>query len=302
MSDAPLHAFPDVVDNTLISAFRRCETSAYYSGIRRIRAHENSTHLIAGGAFARGLEVTRKRFFEEGETFSQAFEAGVIALVTEYGDHVVHPKIAQKGVWNMVAALDYYFRVWPIDRGLVPFKLANGKHAIEFSFCLPTSIMHPITGDPIMYAGKFDMIGVHDNNQLFVTDEKTSTQLGDYWLQRWRMSNQMTGYVWAARMHGIPVKGAWIRGIGILARSLTSANVPTLRPQWRIDDWYAQLQLTLHKMVTAWQSGAYQKNLDAACSAYGGCTYMNLCEVQNPEEWIPINYHANTWSPLNSRD
>jgi hypothetical protein len=294
--------FPDIVDNTLLSAFRRCETFGYYSGIRRIRSHEESTHLIAGGAFARGLEITRKSFFESGKSFADSLVNGVEALILEYGEHEPHPKIAQKGVSNMIAALDYYFRVWPIDKQLVPYKLANGKHAIEFSFCLPTNVMHPISGDPIMYAGKFDMIGVHDNNQLFVTDEKTSTQLGEYWMQRWRMSNQMTGYVWAARMHGIPVKGAWIRGIGILSRSLTSANVPTFRPQWRIDAWYHNMELTLHKMIVAWRNGLYQQNLDSACSSYGGCTFMNLCEVQNPEEWIPINYFPNTWSPLNSRD
>ena len=302
MTNTPLLAFPDVIDNTAISGFRRCEMYGYYNSIRRIKGFEESTHLIAGGAFALGLEVTRKAFYEQSLPFSEAFELGVIAIVTEYGEHDPHKKLAAKGVWNIVAAFEYYFRIWPIDKVLVPFKLATGKYAIEFSFAIPTNVMHPVTGDPILYAGKFDMVAQHEAGLLYVVDEKTSTQLGDYWLTRWRMSNQMTGYIWAARKHGIDVKGAWIRGIGILSRNLTSANVPTLRPLWRIAQWERNMELTLNKMILSWKHGQYQQNLDQACSAYGGCSYLALCEVPNPEEWIGVNFYANTWSPLNSRD
>lgn len=298
----PACEFPHVVDNTMISGFRRCEMAGYYHGIRRIVKHEESTHLVAGGAFAKGLEITRKCYFDGGFPLEDSLEQGAIALIKQYGGHEPHPKVKVKSCQNMVAALYYYFHAFPIDKQLVPLRLANGKHAVEFSFAIPTGVKHPVTGDPILYAGRFDMIGMHETGIIYVVDEKTSTQLGDQWLARWRMSNQMTGYIWAARESGIDVKGAWIRGLGMLSSSFTSANVPTLRPQWRIEAWHRNLTLTLYKMISAWKHGVYQQNLDNACSAYGGCSYVDLCEVQEPERWIPINYHPNTWSPLNSRD
>lgn len=298
----PNYEFPHIIDNTFVSAFRRCERYGYYQSIRRIKPNNSSTHLIAGAAFARGLEIVRRSYFEQGKSFQDSLDAGVVSLLVEYGEHEPPKSLSVKNAWNMAAALTYYFDTWPINESMRPLKLGEAKHAIEFSFAIPLPVKHPVTGDPLLFSGKCDFIGEHEKHKvLYAVDEKTSTSLGEHWINNWIMNSQMTGYVWAGRQLGYPLVGALVRGVGILSKSFSHAEVLVLRPQWRLDEWQRNLELTLYKAIAAWKHEQFQQNLDAACNQYGGCSYRQLCEVQHPEDWIEINFQPNTWNPLHSR-
>jgi hypothetical protein len=299
----PEYPFPEVVDNTMVSAFRRCEKYWYYQSIRRIVPRAVSTHLVAGMAFARGLEVTRKSFFDSGLSFANSLDEGMRALIIAYGDHEPPEYLKTKSVWRMLNGLEFYFKEFPIDKILTPISTSkSGKSAIEYSFAEPTNVRHPISGDPILYAGRFDMFARHDSGSIYVVDEKTTTTLGQSWYDRWKMSNQMTGYIWATRNSPYKAQGAWVRGLAILSKGYSVANAPIHRPQWRIDAFERNLTLTLEKMKLAWEHSQYQLNYDSGCQSYSGCSYIELCDTQTPEDYIPINFFPNTWNPLEHKD
>jgi hypothetical protein len=174
----------------------------------------------------------------------------------------------------------------------------DSRLGIECTFALPLEIRHPQTGDPMLYAGRFDMLAEREG-VLFVVDEKTTSQLGDSWSSKWDLRGQITGYIWAAKQFGIPVAGAIIRGVSILKTQYGHAEASVVRSQWEIDRWYEQLNIKLQRMIDAWKSGVFTYSLGDACESYGGCGYKTLCTVPDPEPYIPVHYERIQWNPLN---
>lgn len=290
--------FPSLVDNTMRSAFIGCPRKWMYEFLHQWAPSAPSVHLHAGGAFARGLEVARKSFWNEGKPVPEAMTRGLEALIEFYGDVEFPPtKNGDKSLENVIKAFDSYLTRYRIDRDPIkPFKTASG-HMIEFNFSIPTEVRNPCTGDPILYGGRCDMIGVM-NDILYVTDEKTATQLGEQWANNWDLDSQFTGYVAAARHYGYPVAGAVIRGIGLLKTKISHAEAIVQRNDWMIQRWWVQLHRDLRRMVAAYEEGYYDYALSKSeCNAYGGCPFKLLCESPEPERWLN-QYRKRVWDPL----
>lgn len=308
MAEVPLQrSFPAVIDNTNRSSFRKCETYWQYANINRIKPATPSIHLHAGAAFAKGIETVRRAFWESKASPADALALGIHALITHFGDFVIdegHNKSCER----LCQALISYFDQYPIDADSIqPFhNVEADTYGIEFSFAITipdddgSPILHPDSGDPLIYGGKFDMLGVRDN-VLFVTDEKTTSQLGNAWLKQWSLDSQFTGYCWAAQQYGYPVAGAIIRGISFLKNGNGHAEAVIFRPQWQIDRWLNELRRDVKRMIELYknpQLGVSMAIDKSICGNYGGCGYSMLCESPNPESWIPLHYAKNTWNPL----
>ena len=126
-----------------------------------------------------------------------------------------------------------------------PMVRPDGTPAIEFSFANPIEgTKHPVTGLPLIYCGRADWIGVHQETGLiYAVDEKTTSQLGSTWPQQWKHRGQLTGYVWAGRESGIDMAGALIRGISILKTKFGHAESLQLRSAHYIERWLEQLRM-----------------------------------------------------------
>jgi hypothetical protein len=301
--------FPDVIDNTLRSSFRKCETYWMYSSINKIKPNSPSLHLHAGGAFAKGIEETRRAFYERNESSEDAIAIGVNALLTFWGDFYVEDT-SNKSCERMVQGLLSYFDQYPLETDSIKpyYNPENESYGIEFSFALPipdedgNPLLHPETGDPLLYAGRFDMLG-DMQGVLFVTDEKTTGQLGNSWLKQWSLDSQFTGYCWAARQYGLPVAGAVIRGISFLTNGNGHAECIIYRPEWQTDRWLVELRRDVRRMIHAFKTRDISQALDKAiCGNYGGCSFSMLCESPTPDAWIPIHYEINQWNPLHKED
>jgi hypothetical protein len=296
--------FPIVLDNTMVSAYRACPRKFWWRHQRHLQKGEISIHLISGGAFAKGLEVTRKQYYDFGDSIEVALAKGAAALIAAYGFTEPSPKYSNKSVFNLVGALAYYFEVWPINRLVKPWQPSAGaKHAIEWNFSIPIpGIVHPQTGAPILYCGRFDMVGQWENGMLMGEDDKTTSQLGQSWYMRWRLANQMLGYSWGAREHGINLAGFLIRGVSLLKNKYENGEAQLMINPWHIDRFVSNLQLTVRKMIQDWKDNSWAYDFGGACSAYGGCDYLELCESHDPEAWIGPNFNEFEWNPLHSRD
>ena len=290
--------FPELIDNTAREQFFSCPQRFFRSTIQKLQQTPPSIHLHAGGAYAAGLEALRKAFYDENLPESEALAIGVETLIKFYGAFDP-PEGSTKTCERMVGALVDYVREYPLATDTIkPYRLANGKSAIEFTFAIPIpDTSHPVTGQPLLYGGRFDMLAIRED-VLFVEDDKTTSQLGQTWGQQWELNSQFTGYVWAAQEFGLPVAGAIIRGQSILKNSYGHAQSIVYRPQWMIDRWLEQLQHDVRAMIHSWETNRYSFALGGSCSHYGGCEFRRLCQSQNPQSWIDAYYINRHWNPL----
>lgn len=289
--------FPVAIDSSMRAAFVECPTKFHYQYLRNLRPRGESVHLIAGGAFARGCEVTRRAFYDEGKSLNEALELGIAAAVSHYGSFEPPPDSA-KTCGRVVEALEEFFHQYPpFTDHCQPAKREDGKHAIEFKFSVPLGVTHPTTKEPILYVGRSDMI-VEYNGMRMIEDDKTTSQLGQSWPGSWALRGQIDGYIWADQQHGNDTRGAVIRGISFLKTKFGHAESLQLRTKWQIDRWYKQLCRDIERMKGLWEEGVYDLALDTACTSYGGCPFVALCKVENPEPWIEQDYEVRVWSPL----
>ena len=287
VAPATISIFPEHISHTQRSMFHRCPQQWFWTyciGLRDFTMR--GIDLRAGSAFAKGLEVTRKSFFNDGHTSEDAIEMGVEAMEADYGDEDFRDH--KKARHRVHSAMLGYFRNWPLGQDyLVPAQFGPAGSGVEFRFAVPLPIDHPTTGQPLLYEGRVDMIARHkDVPGLWIVDEKTAGQLGVQWRRKWRLDAQPTSYVWAAKQAGFEVAGAIIRGISFLKDSHGFEEVLTSRSAHQIDDWYEQLLRDTERMISTFQF-ATDRRPDRAldkdvCSAYSGCPYLEACEQRDP--------------------
>lgn len=295
--------FPRVIDNSMRTTFVSCPQKFNLNYMQNWVPGRTNEHLQAGAAFAHGLEVTRFAYFDHGKTQSEAVELGWRAIVEDYGRYdAEHPNNAgydtHKTCERMAGALLYYFDVWPFESDfLIPVRIGD-RLGVEVSFTLPIDLPHPQTGEPLLYYGRFDMLAQHrQSGEFYMDDEKTASQLGNSWVKQWRLASQFTGYAWAMREMGYPVTSGIIRGISILKTGYNHGQALVQRPKFLIERWYEQLLRDIKKMIECWDTGYFDHNYGPSCSAYGNCSFLDVCAAQNPETWLADSFTQRIYAP-----
>lgn len=289
--------FPPTIDSTILSTFRSCPHKFFRQYVEHWKSKAQSVHLVAGGAFASGIEKAREAFYVLGADPAEAEAAGIVALIAHYGDFQP-PAESAKSLERMIGALEFYFSHYPLGAdGANPIKLPSGRLGIEYSFAEPLPVTHPVTGDPILYTGRSDMIAERLGG-VYAYDEKTTSSLGASWGRQWEMRSQFTGYIWAAAQQGIKVTGAIVRGVSILKTKYDTLEVPTNRGEYEVSRWLDQTCRDIERMKRMWEEGHWDFALDGACTEYGGCPFVPVCKSPTPENWLPVNFTQRVWDPL----
>lgn len=284
--------FPSQITSSGLASWRACPRKWELEYLNHWKPGTTSIHLHAGKAFATGLEVTRRAFYERNADADAAIGEGVEALLAAYGDFEPPPMMA-KTPTRMAGALVYYFDQYPLYRDIEhtrPYQWAPGKYAIEFSFASPLPASHPVTGEPLILAGRADMI-CEMAGGIFIEDDKTASSLGASWSSSFDMRGQFTAYAYAARQSGLNIDGVLIRGVSILKTKYETQQVITYRRGWEIDRWLAQTLRDIERMKASWLSGQFDYNLSDSCEAYGGCTFKRICMSNEPASWLE-NYYT----------
>lgn len=293
--------FPAVIDSTILGSFRSCPQKMFREYVQHWKPKAESVHLVAGGAYAKGLEEARRAYYEQGRSAIEAQAIGLQALMVAYGDFECPPDSA-KSLERTAGALEFYFEKYPLDSDTaIPIQLATGGRGIEFSFAEPLEIAHPETGDPLIYAGRMDTV-VNYAGGIFGEDDKTTSQLGASWPRQWDLRSQFTGYCWGAARAGIPLQGFLVRGVSILKTKYDTMEALTYRPQWQIDRWYEQTHMDLAAMIQCWERGYWDYRLDNACNEYGGCIFRQVCLSKDPEPWLEGGFERRVWNPVERRE
>ena len=299
--------FPTLLDSTMLSCFDSCERKFFYEFICHLAPLAISPHLHAGGAFARGIEIVRRSYYEQHRPLPAALADGARALITFHGDF--NPKLAPiKSCENMLAALYSYFETYPpATDPYQPLIFPSGKPAVEFTFAIPTEVSHPETGEPLLYAGRADMIALYNDSLMCLVDEKTTGSISTKWADKWAMRGQFMGYCYAAQQSGYPISHCLIRGIGILKTKFSHIETLEHYPNFQLDAWWRTLNIKLERMVAAWESGladdinalarSYIQSYGDGCSSYAGCMFLDLCTSPDPTQRFS-SYQERHWNPI----
>lgn len=288
--------FPETIDSTMLGTFRACPQKYFRQYMQHYKPRGESVHLIAGGAFAEGIEYARKAFYIDGLSPEEAEGAGLVALIRKYGNFQP-PSDSAKTLQRMCGALAFYFERYPLGQdGADPID-RGGVRGIEYSFAEPMEFNHPTSGDPVLYTGRSDLLA-HYAGGKFAFDEKTATSLGASWANQWEMRSQFTGYSWASARSGYPIQGIVVRGISILKTKYETMQVLTYRSKYQVDLWYKQVLRDMERLRKCWEEQYYDFNLDHACSEYGGCSLRRVCSSDDPQSWLDTEFEIRIWDPL----
>lgn len=293
--------FPQKIDSTMAATFDSCPQKFYKEYCLGLSSTAISPDLHAGGAFARGIEIARRAFYIDNTAPKACIALATLAMLYYWGDYnppFTSGTYAQKDIVNTITAMWYYFDQYPLKTDHIrPYYSTKGVPAIEFTFALPMDVAHPETGDPLIYAGRCDMVGFYKKMGAII-DEKTTKQLGNAWVNQWRMRGQFIGYVFAAQEYGFKLNTAIIRSIAIQKTQFKTLEVVEIYPQWLIERWWKQLHFKARAMTAMFELGeTFDYSFGDGCTAYGGCSYLDLCTDRDEQRWYDSFEHR-VWDPL----
>lgn len=284
----------------MLTTAKLCKQKFFREYIERRATKAQSVHLVAGGALAQAFETFRKEYYTPDRPLSGDVEACRAAaardLIHYWGTYEPHEK-ETKSLANVLLAFWDYFTAYPPENDrLKPLMLANGP-AIEWSFGEPLPIPHPVTGEPLVYAGRFDMFGTL-GDAVYVVDEKSTSRIGNEWSAQWRLRYQFLGYVWAARQNGFKPWGAIVRGIGIYTSKSAYPQAIMNYPQHLIDRWYETMLRDVQATVDAWKENYWNYDFGHSCMSFNKpCEFMDLCSSKNPSVYYG-DFTERLWNPL----
>jgi hypothetical protein len=298
--------FPPVLSSSMRESFSLCPRKFQWEQINGYIPQGENEHLIFGAAYAAGLEAFRKSYYGQRykdlriqDRLSESLADGVYAAIVAYGEYNP-PEGSAKNFERLIGAIVEYVLQYPPETDGVKPSMFQGEPRVEFSFTIEIpSVRHPVSGDPLLFTGRADMLAEF-NKGLFIFDDKTTKSLGPSWGQQWRLRSQFTAYTVGAQEHGLPIVGAIIRGIAILKTKYNLAEVLTHRPPHIVEAWKVRLVHDAERMIEMWNTGYWPEygQENGGCSTYGGCPYQTLCESAHPERYLDVYYQNARWDPI----
>lgn len=295
--------FPEIIDSTMRKSLVACPYQYYIEYVRKLKPKGTNPHFHFGGLYAKGLETTRKSYWDKELSLSEAIRDGGMEILKGWNNYEP-PDYGSAKNKTLEACLEIhsdYFREYHPEKDFLKPAKGDAGHTIEFSFAHPLpNIFHPVTGKPILYAGRFDMLAEHTKNKgiYFIDDEKTAGQLGDHWSKQFQLCGQMTGYQWGAEKFGYKIAGIVIRGVCVQKGAIRHLALLTQRSEWQITRWLDQVCRDVKRAIRMWEDMHFDLALDDACQNYGGCSLLGICTSENPETWLEADWEHNSWSPL----
>lgn len=293
--------FPAVWSSTMHADWKECKHQFYLRHILGLVPKGAGIHLHAGACFARGLEVARRLYYSGSLSKEDAVAMAWAAAAHAWGPDPIVPDDHVKSLPRVQQALIAYFDKWDLERDDSKPVLLQEGHAVECSFSLPLDIAHPDTGEQLVYAGTFDMLA-ECGGLVYVHDEKTASQLGPTWAEKWPLRGQFISYVWGAKNYGYPIAGVQVRGVAFYKNDYGFAETKIPVPQWRVNEWLDTLYSDIADAIAHWKRGYWPKVYGDPCSGFGGCPYRTLCLTPNPFDYVDAYYEVKYYDPLRLKD
>jgi len=298
--------FPKVITSSLRETFNVCHKKFYLETVCGTAPKGQNVHLEYGGAYAQALETFRMSYYGEKfsalpqrERYEEAVTDGLIALIAHWGDYEPEEG-ATKNFDRLVGAYIEYLINYPPGTDHIQPSMFEGKPRVEFSFLFEIpGCKHPTTRDPLLFAGRFDMLGDF-NGGLFVFDDKTTGAMGPTWAGQWDLRSQFSAYCYGARLNDKHVVGAIVRGMCVLKTMFKTREAIVYRPGWMVERWRKRLVWDVKRMIQMWEDDYWPNTGEESggCTNYGGCPMKILCLSANETAFRNTYYKDYRWDPL----
>ncbi len=297
------------IDNSSFSTWGSCFTMGLYNGgLKRVSARSR-TPLAFGGAVHAGLEA----FFRgEADWRDQALAYAAVENLDSMGD----PK---RNTNKLIDLLEAYTLEYTRMRSMqFDITKIDGKLAVETPFCVPLGETGPVsfgnatTSLRVMWSGKIDILSNYEG-AIAPVDHKTTTVMGDKFIDDKIRSSQMLGYTYAARYFsdslfgGKPVFGARINALAMRSTGFEFKLFDIPYPDWKVAEWQAETLGTIRSLVEQLgrflATGISLPTREHCVTKYGKCPYYDVCDsipqMRDRMIFDDSYYYVSDWSPLN---
>lgn len=294
--------FPNFIDSSMLADIKACELKAALRYIYGLSPPTTSAHLVVGHTLAKGLEQTRRAFFTKGMSEEDSLRYGAQAALKSWPEDIpIDNGGDKKSLVRVIDALEVYFKQYPLSSDPYrPLGWEKQDPAVEYTFSIPIPIYHPTTGDLLTFVGRFDMLAER-SDMIFVLDDKTCSQLGATWPQKWPLRGQFIGYVWGARKGAIPAMGYIARGICFYKYHTECLEATGLFNERVIENWYTSMIKTVERFIRCFKENYFAQAFDDACTAYSGCPFADSCMAHDPMPWLG-QFTERRWDPLENEE
>lgn len=202
------------VSNSSICTYNKCSTQALLRYGLNLCIPEKAAAMLAGSV---GHSAFEHFFKHNGDV------EGACALFTQlYTEHNIDNLTTEERLKhsNTSTIFRYYLETHPLDS--LPF--------ITFPELIEVTRFEALddNGDFVFHLVLDMIVQERATGMVNVLDHKFTHRLSDWWLSKWKLSPQLTAYIWAARraIQNTVVHGAYINAIaqGLLPGSTRDAK------------------------------------------------------------------------------
>jgi hypothetical protein len=203
--------------------------------------------------------------------------------------------------YHLARAIIWYLEQYGADDPCKTLALPSGAPAVEVSFRIPLPL--EIAGQPMLLCGHIDRV-VEFNDNLYVTDYKTTKALTRQFFEMFELSHQMTGYSVAGNiLYDRPTKGIIVDGLALQVGGVKCARHITRRTGGQLKEYFDLLRYVaeLAQFLDA-RFGDSTYPLNTASCYF--CQYKSVCS-QAPEfrqGHLDMHFERDAgWNPLANR-
>ncbi len=272
-----------IYDYTRLDTFQTCRKKYYWWGIKGLQTLTKSPALLFGGAIHDALDV----FYITGD-----MDKGIAKFIEK---HTEREGDDLRTIANGVKLLEWYVKVYPRE----PFKII-GKPEEGFVF--------PI--EDVMYGGRMDL-PIEWDDQLWIVEHKTTSQLSSSFARQFDLDKQVTGYIIATEEFAgrkclgaiINVLQPWKQLKRVTAKSKTPEQhflrFPSNRSQFLKDRFKLNVQRIVRDIRWCKENDEwFEAEKKDVCFHYNyDCPYKELCMYGEDSSIIERDYRVEHWNP-----
>lgn len=305
------------IDNSEYSTWDSCFTQGLFNGgLRRVNARSRAP-LAFGGAVHAGLDTFFKLYgtIEENELVEKVYASALADAAVTGLDGLGDPK---RNTTRLIDLLSSYMLEYSRVKSMrFDILTLDGKPCVEQSFSVPLGNVDIITSTwgelaiELLWTGKMDLLTNYDN-AICTVDHKTTSIMGEKFVDDKMRGNQFLGYTYATRylareiFGNRPVFGARVNALASRSSGFEFKLFDLPYPDWKIAEWQDETIASLRKLVLELDhtlvTGQSAPTREHCVTKYGKCQYFDVCDLPPSMKdrmlFDDSYFFVSNWSPL----
>lgn len=306
------------LDNSNLELFTNCNRKAMWQLVFARAPHRTSA-LIYGSAIHEALELYYRGERDMEKILSSGYTIlnDIVPSVKEWRGHVPFKRAIEEYIKKY--SLEDSFDIIKCEESFsLPLTTFDLNVDLPFSYRLIVQngdqVCRQFDADPsapvrvsklhILWSGRIDLI-IKDDPFLWVMDHKTTSVEGEQYWKQFNLSQQFTGYVWAARELGHDVVGAIPNVIYGRAHTPTGRSLDFLRNRFmysteHTEEWREDIIAIVEDFTSNLIKGFFPKKTTHCVHKFGVCPFHDVCS--QPKHLRLAALHSNiltdnVWTP-----